>query len=120
MAKAFYVWINALTASYAEAIVGRLVRRAWQVGALGNQLVLYNDDKPGSLIAFSLIKAVKEGEPEVTCSTAYSEIQDVMKVLKIKYYCIIVVESTACTWSLGNISMDEVVKEEETQRKGLN
>ena len=116
----FYVWVNALSAVYAENIVGRLVRRNWQCAALGNQLVLHNEDAPGSLIAFSISRGVKEGEPELTYSHAYDEVRDVLKVLGIKYYSIIVTEPCASTWSLGNLSITEAAKQDEAQRRGLN
>ena len=118
--KTFNVWIHALTSNYAEAIAGRLIRRNWLVGALGNQLVLQHDDKPASLIAMSVSKSLKEGE-ELTPSAILNEVRDVLKVLSITFYSVIVTDSSVnSTWALGNISLAEAIKQDETQKKGMN
>lgn len=117
--KIYYVWINALTSSYAEAIVGRLVRRNWHVGALGSNLVIHSDDKPSSLVAFSVQKTLKEDET-ITYSTVFEEVKDVLKVLKAKYFSMVITESTGCTWQLGNISIADTLELKEIERRGLN
>ena len=118
----FYVWVTALSDSYTEQLVGRLCRRGWKMGALGNTLSLHNEDNLATLVAFSMSKAPKDDKPdnEVTQSKALEEVKDVLKRLNVKYYSLVVTQTTGCTWCMGNITQTEMKKLEEERKKVVN
>lgn len=119
----FYVWLTVITDGFTDQLVGRLVRRNWEVGALGNTLSLRNDDNLATLLAFSMSKTPKSDKPEdeVTQSKALEEIKDVLKRLDAKYHSLIVVAGNpGCTWCLGNFTKSGLEKLELEQKKGFN
>lgn len=119
----FYVWAVLVTDGYTEQLVGRLVRRNWEVGALGNTLSLRNDDNLATLLAFSMSKAPKSDKPEdeVTQSKALEEVKDILKRVGAKYYALTVISGMpGCTWCLGNVTKTEIEKEAVEVGKKLN
>lgn len=118
----FYVWVTAVSDSYTEQLVGRLVRRGWEMGALGNTLSLHNDQNLATLVAFSMAKAPKSDKPEdvVDQAKALEEVKDVLKRLKVHYYSLVVVQPAGCTWCMGNVTQDELKKLEEERKKVVN
>ena len=120
---AFYVWVTVLTDGFTEQLIGRLVRRNWEVSSLGNTLSLRNDDNLATLLAFSMAKTPKsdKAEDEVTQSKALDEVKDVLKRLELKYHSLIVVAGApGCTWCLGNITKSGLEKLESEAKKGFN
>lgn len=119
--KLFYAWITLVCEHNAERLAGKLIRKNWKVAALGNHLILHNEESPSTLCAFSLSRSTPlKKDEEVTYSQVLEELKDTMKRLDIKYYSLIVTESVGCTWCLGNINLTEVKKQEEQVKKGLN
>lgn len=121
--QTFYVWVTVILDGYTEQLIGRLVRRNWEVGSLGNTLSLRNDDNLATLLAFSMAKAPKSEKPEdeVTQSKALEEVKDVLKRLDVKYHSLIVVHGApGCTWCLGNVTKSGIEKEQAAQKKGMN
>lgn len=117
--RLFYVWVTVEDSKVAEAIVGRIVRRSWRVGALGNQLVLHNDDNPVTMIAMSVARVPKDQEV-IAVSNVIDEIRDVMKQLGVRHGSVVVTEAAGCTWSLGNISSSADARLAEDTKKGMN
>lgn len=119
----YYVWVTVLTDFHTEQLIGRLVRRNWEVGALGNTLSLRNDDNLATLLAFSMAKTPKsdKSEDEITQSKALEEVKDVLKRLDTKYHSLIVVAGApGCTWCLGNVTKSGLEKLETETKKGMN
>lgn len=118
----YYVWITALSDNFTEQIVGRLIRRNWKVGALGNLLSLHNDENLATMIAVSVSKVPidDEKENEITISVVIDDIKDILKRLKINYYSLVVSRGTGCTWCLGNVTKAVVEEENFEQKKGVN
>jgi hypothetical protein len=118
----FYVWVTAISDSYTEQLVGRLVRRNWRVGSLGNTLALHNDENLATLVALSMAKVPKSDkeEDQVTQSKALEEVKDVLKRLGVHYYSLVVVQPAGCTWCMGNITHGELKKLEEERKKTVN
>lgn len=112
--RSYYVWVTAISDTYTEQLVGRLVRRGWGVSIMSNTL--------SALMSFTITKASKGDKPEdeITLAKAIEEVIDVMKVLGAKYHSIVVTETCRATWILGNITNTEVKKAEEERRKATN
>lgn len=115
-----YAWINTVTDSYTEQLVGRLVRRGWRVAPLGGSLSLHNQDNLSSIVALSIGRTPKDDEGDVTSAKVLDDIKDTLKVLGVHWHSIIVSQPAGCTWTLGNVTATEAKKAEETRRKSVN
>ena len=120
--QTFYVWVTTLTDSYTEQIVGRLVRRNWRIGSIGNALSLTSTENLATFMAFSMAKTPKDDKPEneITIAKALDEVKDVLKRLKIQYYSLVASVPAGCTWCLGNITQSELKSAEEERKKVTN
>jgi|SRR6478735_682694 len=118
----YYVWITTISDSYAESIVGRLVRRNWMVSSLGNTLSLRNDENLTTLLSFSMSKVPKsdKAEDELTMAKAIDDVKDVLKRLGVRYHSMVLTQVIGATWTLGNMNKTELEKLELTTKKGLN
>lgn len=118
----FYVWVTAVSDAYTEQLVGRLCRRGWRVGALGNVLSLRNEDNLATVVALSITKLVTDDKPDsqLTEAKALSEVQDVLKRLNVRYYSIVLARPCGCTWMMGNCSKEALQKAEEELKKKVN
>lgn len=118
--KTYHVWVTALSETYVEQLVGKLVRRGYQISPMGNQLVTASSDNPCAVLAFSMTRPIRGKEEALTHAAVLDEAVDVMKRLKMYYYSIVVAESSHCTWMLGNLSIEQAKKDAETVKKGTN
>ena len=119
----YYVWITTVTDVYTESIVGRLVRRGWNVGPLGGTLSLRNDKNMATFLAFSLSRTPKSDKPEdaLDQSKAIEEVKDVLKRLDVTYHSLIVVTGQpGCTWCLGNVTKELVENLSLEKKKDTN
>lgn len=116
----FNVWITSVSDSYTEAVVGRLVRRGWEVKSLGKSLSLGNEDNLAVLIAIAIARQLPANDVQDTVTIIYDEIKDVLKAFKVKYYSLVVIETSACTWSLGNVTKSLIEESASERKKGTN
>jgi hypothetical protein len=116
----WYVWVTASQADYAETLCSKLIRRGYTVGPLGRQLITQFDDCPACVVAMSISRAprTEEEKKEYTATGVHSEVCDVMKHIKGKFWSLVVSESAACTWNIGNerLSKDEKDKAENAKK----
>lgn len=119
----YYVWITAISDAFTDNIVGRLIRRNWQVKCLGGTLALKSKDNMSVVLAFSMSKQPKDDKPEneITQAVAMDEVFDVLHVLGVKYHSLIVAGKPAgCTWRQGNLTVSELERLEEKTKKAVN
>lgn len=120
--RTYFVWITLLSDAYAEHLVGRLVRRGYNVGPISRQsghLVLHNDDKPSAI--FSVRVTFKfDNDESAKVSNALEEMKDTLEYLKIKYHSLIISEEAVSTWCLGNISIKEIADQIESAKFEVN
>lgn len=120
--KVFYVWLTCPSDTNFDAIVASLLKRGYTVGPLGRSLSLSYVDKPALVVAMSLSRQ-PHGEPEekeYTPAGIHDEVMNVVKVSKSRIYSIIVSESAACTWNVGNMSIAQIELEELKKNNGVN
>ena len=119
----FYVWITTSIGDYAEALVGKLIRRGYSVMALGGRLVLSRDDNPSTVIAFTLTRRLTKDDKhdEIKCSEIYAEVVDVIKLLEGKFWSIVITRNhEGCTWDVSNISISQEKQEFLDEAKKMN
>ncbi len=118
----YYVWVTAISDSYTESIVGKLVRRNWEVSPLGGTLFLKNDDNLTTVLSFSMSKISKSEklENELTMTTAVAEVKDVLERLGVRYYSVVLTQVAGANWSLGNMRKSELEKVELETKRGMN
>lgn len=107
--KTYHVWVVAQTSDYAEQLVAKLIRRGFTVGPLGRQLITTYEGNAAAIIAMAVQRTPKnEAEKqEWTALGLHQEITDVIKVVKGKYWGLIVSAAAGCTWNTGNIHLNE-------------
>jgi len=120
--KTFYVWVIAGRDEFAESLVAKLVRRGFTVGPLGRQLITKHEDNPAVVVAFTVHRIPRnEAERrEYTPLGLHTEVTDVIKVIKGKFWGMVVSSSGDCTWNVGNMSILEEVKEHVNTAKKVN
>lgn len=107
--KTFYAWVVAQSSEYAEALVAKLIKRGFTVGPLGRQLITTYDGNAASIIAMSIYRIPRnEAEKkEWTALGVHAEVTDTIKVVKGKFWGLIVSSSADCTWNVGNAHLNE-------------
>lgn len=101
----YYVFITALISSYEDMIIAALVKKGYQVSPLdeSNQVTIGGDDSVSALITLRI---------EVDMQNALdlqTEIQKVLKELKVMYYSLIVTELVDCAWNVSSIKLPKAL-----------
>lgn len=120
--RTFYVWVVAQRADFAEALVSKLVRRGFNVGALGRQLITEAEDNPAVVVAMSLMRTPKNAveQKEYTAIGVHGEVTDVIKQIKGKFWGIIVSAAENCTWNVGNMSLRAEEEDQAQKARKVN
>lgn len=107
--KTFHAWVIAQTSDYAEQLVAKLIRRGFTVGPLGRQLITTYEGNAAAIVAMAITRTPKNDQErqEWTAMGVHQEITDVIKVVKGKYWGLIVSAAAGCTWNTGNIHLNE-------------
>lgn len=107
--KTYYAWVVASSSDSAEALVAKLIKRGFTVGPLGRQLVTTYEGNAATIVAMSIYRNPKteQEKKEWTATGVHAEITDVVKVVKGKFWGLIVASSCECTWNIGNIHLNE-------------
>lgn len=118
----YYAWVTAASPHFAELLCSKLIRRGFTVGPLGRQLVTEYEDVSSVVVAMSLqrIPRTDEEEKEYTPHGVYSEIVDVIKFIKGKYWSLVVSQSAPSTWSVGNVRESSEEKKRADEAKKIN
>lgn len=101
----YYVFITALISSYEDMIIAGLVKAGFQVSSLAedNTVTLSTEDSVCAIIALRI---------DVDNENAFdlqTEIQKILKELKVIYYSLIVTESVDCAWNISNIKLPKAL-----------
>lgn len=101
----YYVFITALISSYEDMIIAALVKKGYQVSPLSetNQVTIGGDDYFSALITLRIEVEVQNALDLNT------EIQKVLKELKVMYYSLIVTESVDCAWHVSSIKLPKAL-----------
>lgn len=99
----YYVWITALSSTYQDAIISRLVQRGYMVGPASKdgKVSLVTEGCPAALIALSVYKQ----EEEVDVKKIYEDIYAILKEIPAKYYSVVVSLSHEATWIGANFTL---------------
>jgi hypothetical protein len=120
----WYVWFTASKSDFAETLCAKLIRRGWTVGPLARTLILEPEGSPACVVALSIhrVPRTKEEEKEYTATGVHSELCDVMKYIKGKFWSLVVSEAAGCTWNvgLGKLNEDGTDKEQAEAAKKVN
>lgn len=120
--KTYYIWVFAAKDDFAESLVAKMVRRGFTIGPLGRQLVLEREDNPSFAIAMSVYRIPRNDEErkEYNALGLHGEVSDVMKVIKGKYFGIVVSAAADATWNVGNVSIKAEMKEVVLEKAKVN
>lgn len=107
--KTYYAWVIASSSEYAEQLVAKLIKRGFTVGPLGRQLITTYDGNAAAIIAMSIYRTPRNDQEkkEWTATGVHAEVSDVIKVVKGKFWGLIVASTCDCTWNTGNIHLNE-------------
>jgi len=111
----WYVWFTTSNTNFAEALCAKMIRRGWTVGPLARCMILEYEESPACVVALSIHRAPKseEEKKEYNASGIHAELCDVMKLVKGKFWSLIVSEAAGCTWNIGHGKLSEGVTEKE-------
>jgi hypothetical protein len=118
----WFVWCTASSSDFAEALCAKLIRRGFTVGPLGRQLITRFDDCPACVVAMSVIRVprTEDEKKEYTATGVHSEICDVIKFIKGRFWSLVVSESAGCTWNIGNERTSKDEKDRADSAKKVN
>lgn len=118
----WYVWMTASQADYVESLCAKLIRRGWTVGPLARYLITQYDDSPSCVVALSIHRVPRDDaeKKEYTAMGVHTEVCDVMKTIKGKFWSLVVSEAAGCTWSIGNERLSKDDKEKAEAAKKVN
>lgn len=121
-AKTYCVWVTASKEYFAEGLVAKLVRRGFQVEALGRQLITNQEDNMSVVVAVGLFRQPKteQERKEYNAHGIYHEVVDVLRLLKTKYSSIVVSASEDATWNIGNCTISAEEKEQTQAKNKVN
>lgn len=107
--KTYYAWVVAQSDDYAEALVAKLIRRGFTIGPLGRQLITTYEGSASAVIAMSIyrIPRTEQEKKEWTALGIHAEITDTIKVVKGKFWGLVVSSAGDCTWNVGNAHLNE-------------
>lgn len=118
--KTYYVWIIAQKETTAETLVAKMIRRGYTVGPLGRSLITSHSDNPACVVAMTLYRNPKNDQErkDYNALGIHNEVTDVIKLIKGKFWGIVVSTVVECTWNIGNMSLEADQKERfETSKK---
>jgi hypothetical protein len=120
--KTYYVWVVASKDEFAEALVAKMIRRGFTIGPLGRQLITQHEDNPACVVAMSVWRAPRTDveRKEYTAGGVYTEVTDVIKHVKGKFWGIVVSAATESTWNMGNISLNAEELKQASAAKKVN
>lgn len=121
-ATTFYVWLTSPQSDYFDELTGSLLKRGFSVSPLGRAGILSYVDKPAHVVAISVQRTPKNKEEEAayTASGIHDEVMDIIKILKAKIFSIVVSKASICTWNTGNMSVEEMERDDLQKRMLIN
>ena len=106
----WYVWITAVSDTYAEALAGRLVSHGWTISPLGKTITVTVSDSGCAVISLNIEKNVEEVDLDVVVE----ELKATMKLLRLLWISLVVTEpGPAARWSINDLPRIEKKDDEE-------